>query len=61
MAQCALRHDAVRMAWAQCTRGLGSFGCAPYALDPVLTRCTVLSNCLEHCSLGFQKKKKKIK
>ena len=25
-------------------------GCAHYALDSVLTQCTVLSHCLGHCS-----------
>ena len=34
---------------ARCARSLGS-GFTPYAPNPVLTQCTVLSHCLEHCS-----------
>ena len=48
-AQCTLRHSAVLAAWAQCAFSLGS-GCVHYALDPVLTHCTFLSHCLDHCS-----------
>ena len=36
-------------AWVQRAHSLGH-GCVHYALDPVLTQCTVLSHCLDHCS-----------
>ena len=65
---CAWRHDATQ----HCARGLGIvrakrarslvLRCAHYALDSVLTQCTVYSHCLNHCSrtlfTGFSKKKK---
>ena len=35
--------------WAQCMRSLGH-GCVHCALNPVLTQCTLLSHCLDHCS-----------
>ena len=51
------RHDALCATTRRCAHGLGtvrvrlgSFGCAPYALNPVLTQDTVLSHCLDHCS-----------
>ena len=64
----AIRHLA-RHDTAQCASSLGalyaqpgSVGCAPCALDPVLTQCTVFSHCLRHCSqtlfTRFSKKKK---
>ena len=34
---------------AQCARSLGQ-GWVHYALDSILTQCTVLSHCLRHCS-----------
>ena len=43
------RHGAQRSAWEQCAQP-GSLGCAPCVLDPVLTQCTILSHCLDHCS-----------
>ena len=58
--QCAPRHSPVRAATRRCARDLGvvraqpvrSLGhvCVHCALDPVLTQCTVLSHCLDHCS-----------
>ena len=44
------RHDtAQHTACVQPVRSLGH-GCVHCALDPVLTQCTVLSHCLDHCS-----------
>ena len=44
--QCARSLGAVS---AQCARSLGH-GCVHCVLYPVLTQCTVLSHCLDHCS-----------
>ena len=73
MAPRSPRHGSQRTACAQPRRSAhaagvqpGFFGCAPYELDPVLTQCTILSHCLDHCfmntihgncSRGFQKMK----
>ena len=56
----APRHGSVRAVTRRYASGLGAVrarpgrnlghGCAHCALDPVLTQCTVLSYCLDHCS-----------
>ena len=50
--QCAPQHGVVRTAWAQCVHSVRSLGhgCVHCTLDPVLTRCTVLSHYFDHCS-----------
>ena len=43
------RHCAVRVAWVQWARSLGS-RCAPGAPNPVLDSVHCFSHCLDHCS-----------
>ena len=51
----SVRHNTALCTWSghnariACTQ-LGILGCAPCALDQVLTHCTVLSHCLKYCS-----------